>query len=103
MKFSLLSILFSSITAFEVSDELKKLNDKVFSDSKKMWTEQFAPFEESGFTEEMIVGAKDIYFSKDFASKMKCFQVDGIQMQLWTVSKGKIYLEESPLAAERKQ
>ena len=50
-------------TVAKVSDEdLEKIKEK----SKEFWTDQFQIFEENGFTEKMIVGAKEFYFGKKF-------------------------------------
>ena len=60
----------------------------MLKESKKFWVDQFKVFEETGFTEEMIVGGKEVYFDKDFQDKMFT-----ARMQLWTIKDGKIYLE----------
>lgn len=52
------------------NDSLKELNEQVLRESKLFWTDQFKVFEETGFTHDMIVGAKEIYFSSDFSEKM---------------------------------
>ena len=39
-------------------------------ESKKFWVDQFQPFEETGFTKEMIVGGKEVYFKEDYGTKM---------------------------------
>ena len=50
----------------------EELNEIVHNESQKFLIDQFKPFEETGFTKEMILGGKDIYFAPDFAEKMKC-------------------------------
>ena len=63
----IITMLISMVFA---NDSLKELNNKVLQESKLFWIEQFKVFEETGFTHEMIVGAKEIYFSSDFSQKM---------------------------------
>ena len=95
MKFGYLSLFFAAAAKdIEVSEEMKKINEKVFEDTKKFYWEQFQPFEETGWTKEMIQGAKEIYFAKDFSEKMG--GQGGMAMQLWTISNGKVYVEENP-------
>ena len=53
---------------------------------------QFEPFEKSGFTQEMISGAKDFYFSEAWLSNS-----NKVLFQLWTVVEGAVYVEESPV------
>jgi hypothetical protein len=52
------------------------------------YIDQFAPFEEVGFTEKMILGAKDVYFNETFIDDM-----NEVYMQLWTIIDQDIYLE----------
>lgn len=71
---------------------LDQINDEVLKASKPFWTEQFHHWEKTGFTKEMIDGAREFYFSKSFFEKgpgNSC----GARMQLWTVIDKKIYKE----------
>ena len=89
MKNFILSLFLQSASVFGESQE--EINQQVFLNSKRFWVEQFQVFEEKGFTREMILGAKDIYFHKDFTDKMHM-----ARMQLWTIVDGKVYLEQGP-------
>jgi len=52
------------------SPNIKELNQQVHTQSKLFWADQFKVFEENGITEEMILGAKKVYFAPDYADKM---------------------------------
>ena len=41
-----------------------------------------------------VTGSKEVFFDKDLESKIECFKHDGVRFQLWTMVKGKLYLEE---------
>ena len=45
---------------------LDQINDEVLKAAKPFWTEQFYPWEEKGFTKEMMDEARKFYFSKEF-------------------------------------
>ena len=45
---------------------LEEINDFVHQETKRFWIDQFKPFEEKGFTKEMIDGAKSFYHSKEW-------------------------------------
>ena len=70
MKFFNISLLAAFVFAEDISDSLKKHNEDVYLDTKKFWGDQFEPWEQSGFTKEMIQGGRDIYFSKEWSEKM---------------------------------
>jgi hypothetical protein len=73
MKISLIPLLLSHFSNALDQVELDELNDKAVKNSALFWTEQFSPFESTGFTKQMILGAKEIYFAEDFSQKMICF------------------------------
>ena len=59
MKFITFSSLFSIIESKSNLDELR-------AKASQFWIDQFKPFEETGFTKDMILGAQDLYFSLEF-------------------------------------
>ena len=79
------SALLLSLLCFDL-DLLRKQANQWFKD-------QFKPFEHTGFTKEMILGAQELYFSQQFYDKME--RIEKPQMVLWTVKDGKIYVKES--------
>jgi len=92
-------LLLPAIAAEETKVSLKDIYDA----SKQHWLQQFAPFEEKGFTKEMIQGARELYHaeglrrgtSTEFEFEDQA-ATDGVEMVLWTVIDGTIYIEESP-------
>ena len=55
------------------------------------WRDQFEIFRARGFFKNDIAQGKNLYFTENFVMKK-----EGVQMQLWTISEGNIYLEEMP-------
>ena len=69
---------------------LDEINDAALASSKKQWTEQFAPWEEKGFTKEMMDESRKFYHAHDFDQKR------GGRYAFWTIIDGKIYKEYPP-------
>ena len=85
-------LLLPAITAEETKVSLKEIYDA----SKQHWLDQFAPFEEKGFTKEMIQGARELYHAQGLRRGAEDDGNAGIEMVLWTIIDGTIYIEESP-------
>ena len=68
MKFS--KIISALLISFVKNQNLQELNNQVFQESKKFWKDQFYPWEEKGWTHEMIVGAKKVFWDGNFINKM---------------------------------
>ena len=86
-------LLLPAIAAEETKVSLKDIYDG----SKQHWLQQFAPFEEKGFTKEMIQGARELYHAEGLRRGTEDKAAGaGVEMVLWTVIDGTIYIEESP-------
>ena len=63
-----------------------KTDAEVLQHSKKLWKAQFEPWRQSGFTAEMMEGAKKVYWGKEIDQSK-------VVMVLWTILDGEIYRE----------